>query len=107
MPNLKAVPKVMWIQHDLSEALLTGMMSLKASRSLHSPLGNLNFQIVISVSLASPILSKINLNLKTLALYNIPPFGGAYCCLVCVFFLAKMHIKTLKKTTFGSASLNK
>lgn len=99
MSNLKAVPNGMWIQHDLSEALLTGMMSLKASRSLYSPPGNLNFQIVISVSLTSTILSKINLNVKTLALYKIPPFGGAYCFLVCFFFLAKMHIKTLKKKT--------
>lgn len=44
MSNLKAGPSVMWIQHELSEALLTGMMNLKASRSLHSPLGNWIFK---------------------------------------------------------------
>lgn len=36
--NLKAVPNATWTQNDLSESLLTGMMDLKASWSLHSPL---------------------------------------------------------------------
>lgn len=36
---LKAVPNVTWTQYNVCESLLTGMMNLKASRSLQSPLG--------------------------------------------------------------------